>query len=243
MMMGSMRKDSVPPDMRAKGPEKHPFGVMERENTALIALDKDTKRLHLIVDMNRIGGKLFNVKMEYTYFAPRSGKNYLYEMVLIKWPDVSVGFQFLWAIASFPIEFRPQAEALAKECGLRIANGIPTIIDADGAHHFPLDGGTVFTLENITGHQVYKNDPDNQKRLREEESAACDAIISADRKKLHEEMAEQGYSEEQYTRILEHWDKGDEAYDEVPAMAKDGQHRHTTGARHKGGVRKLGDDK
>lgn len=241
MMMGSIRRDKVPDEMKRTGPEKHPFGVMERENSALIAQGKDTTKLHLIVDMNRIGGKLFNVKMEYTFFAPRSGKNYLYEMVLMKWPDPSFA-QFLWAICSFPIEFRPQAEAVAKECGLRLANGIPTIFDQDGAHHFPLDGETVFTLENITGHQVYDNDPKNQERLREEENAACDEIINADRKKLFDEMLDQGYAPDQIGRILAQWETGDENYDEIPLLAKDGQHRHGEKAR---GVkiRKLGDPK
>ena len=36
---------------------------------------------------------------------------------------------------------------MAKECGLRLANGVPTIFDGDGAHQFPLEGPTVFTLE------------------------------------------------------------------------------------------------
>jgi len=241
MMMGSMRKDKVPDDMKRTQPEQHPFTMEQRENSALIAQGKDTSKLHLIVDMNRIGGKLFNVKMEYTYFAPRSGKNYLYEMVLMKWPDPSFA-PFMWSICSFPISFRPQAEALAKECGLRLANGIPTIFMGDGAHHFPLDGETVFTLENITGHQVYNNDPENQARLRKEENDACDVIINADRKKLFDEMLDQGYAPDQIGRILAHWDTGDETYDEIPSMAKDGQHRHGNN-KERFKIRKLGDPK
>jgi len=105
-MMGSLRPDKVPGDMKINGPEKHPFGIAERENSAFIAQGKDTSKLHLIVDMNRIGGKLFNVKMEYTYFPPRSGKNYLYEMALLQWPRPDM---FMWAVSSFPIEFRQTA--------------------------------------------------------------------------------------------------------------------------------------
>lgn len=242
MMMASMRKDRVPEDMkRGDKPESHPFGIAERENTALIAQGKDTSKLHLIVDMNRIGARLFNTRMEYTYFAPRSGKNYLFEMVLIKWPRPDM---FMWSICSFPIEYRPQAEALAKECGLRLANGIPTIFDQDGAHHFPLDGETVFTLENVAGHKVYNNDEATKKQLQAEEDAACDAILTADRKKLFDEMLGQGYSPEQIGRILAHWDTGNEAYDEAPALARDGQHRHTGPRKTKGvKIRTLGEDK
>jgi len=215
--MGNIRKDKIPEGTKVIAP-----GIGERANSALAVQGKDTSKLHLIVDMGRIGAKLFNVKMEYTHFAPRSGKNNLFEFALMRWPDPQ---SFLWAIASFPIEYRPQAEAIAKECGLRLADGIPTIFDHKGAHQFPLEGPTVFTLENITGHQVYGNDKNAVDRLKKEEHDAIDAIIGADRAKLHAEMKGQGYTNEQISRILNHWESGNEEYDEIPA-ASDGQHRH-----------------
>ena len=140
--LGSIRKDNIPEGTKVD--TLHTPGISEHGQEALVVQGKDTSKLHLIVDTSRIGASLFNVKMEYTYFAPRSGKNYLFELVLMRWPDPNT---FLWAIASFPIEYRPQAEAMAKECGLRLANGVPTIFDGDGAHQFPLEGPTVFTLE------------------------------------------------------------------------------------------------
>lgn len=227
MMMGSIRPDKVPEGIKSIFDTEHPPGMASRDNAALKAQGEDGSRLHLIVDINRIGAKLFNVKMEYTYFAPRSGKNYLFEMVIIKWPHLkNMPPPFVWTVCSFPIEFKPQAEAVAKECGLRLADGIPTVFDGEGAHHFPMNGPTVFTLENVTGHRVYNNDPGEADRLRKEEDAACDAIINADRKKLREEMREAGYADDQITRILKHWEEGNEAYDEAPSNAKDGQHRH-----------------
>jgi len=219
--MGSIRKDKIPEGTKVD--TLHLPGIAERSNESLVVQGRDTSKLHLIVDMSRIGAGLFNVKMEYTYFAPRSGRNYLFEMVMMRWPDANT---FLWAIASFPIEYRPQAEAMAKECGLRLADGIPTIFDHKGAHQFPLEGPTVFTLENVNGHQVYGNDRDAVEKLKKEEHAAIDAIIGADRAKLHAEMKGQGYTDEQIKRILNHWESGDEAYDEPPAAASDGQHRH-----------------
>lgn len=219
--LGTIRKEKLPPGTKVEtliAP-----GISERDNSAFIQQGKDTSKLHLIVDTSRIGAGLFNVKMEYTYFAPRSGKNYLFEMVMMRWPDAN---SFLWTIASFPIEFRPQAEALAKECGLRFADGIPTVLNEDGAHQFPLEGPTVYTLENISGHQVYSNDRAKIESLKKEEHDAIDLIINADRAKLHAEMREQGYSDEQIERILMHWESGDDSYEESPAVATDGQHRH-----------------
>lgn len=220
--IGSIRKDKIPEGTKVE--TLYPAGIAVRSNDALIAQGKDTSKLHLIVEMGRIGAGLFNVKMEYTHFPPRSGKNNLFEMLLMQWPDPK---SFLWAISSFPIEYRPQAESIARECGLRLADGIPTIFNQDGAHQFPLEGPTVFTLENIKGHQVYGNDAKAHDKLKSEERLAIDAIVGADRTKLVSEMTHKGYSGDQIKRIFSRWEfDGNEEYDEAPAITKDGQHRH-----------------
>jgi hypothetical protein len=217
-----------------KKPEKS--GIKIQENDRLPDLGLDESRLHLIVDMSRVKSNLFATKMEYTYFPPRSGKNWQFEMVIIKWPmfgDDPLTKLFapppmLFAVMSFPIEYRPQADAFAKECGLRIADGIPTVISGGVIEHFPLNGKTVFTLENITGHQVYKNDRTKCEQLRQKEFAEVEKIIEADRQLLRQDMRDQGYSDAQIDRILAHWNEGDEEYEEKPERAPDGQHRHKT---------------
>jgi len=239
MIIGSTRSSKLPEEMKIKPgaaidprfiptvPDgATPFGVVERGNDAFIQQGNDISKLHLILDMQRIGGNLFCVKLEYTYFPPRSGRNKLFDMALLQWPNGD--FALKWAVLSFPLEYRPQAEALAKECGLRIADGVPHVFDAAGAHCFPLDGETVFTLENIHNHQTYANDPANYERLREEEFAATDAIFQADRVKLKQEFRDKGYADAQIDRILEHWDNGDEAYEEKPIQIRDGAHKHGT---------------
>jgi hypothetical protein len=208
--MGSIRKEKIP------GMKVDTIHI-EESNFVLAKRGEETNKLHLIVDMSRIGAGLFNVKMEYTYFAPRSGRNNLFELVLMKWPKPNALF---WSICSFPIEYRPQAELVAKECGLRLADGIPTIFDSDGAHQFPLDGPTVYTLENIFGHQAYDNDRNTYDKLKQEEHEAIDAIVNADRIKLFSEMIDQGYSPNQIDRILNHWESGDESYNEIPERHK-----------------------
>jgi hypothetical protein len=199
-----------------------PFGMAERPNTAFEEQGKDTSQLHLILDMTRIGGNLFGVKMEYTYFPPRSGKNHLFNLVLMRWPSNGI----MWSILSFPIEFKPQAEEIAKECGLRLADGVPHVFDNKGAHVFPLEGETVFTLENIHNHQVYSNDPQKHQRLKQEELAACDAILKADTAKLRQEYLAKGYTNKQIDEMLSHWEMGDEAFELPPMFVKDGSHKH-----------------
>ena len=222
-VLATIRRDKIPAGMKVE--TLYTPGIEESSHKALIAQGKDSSKLHLIVDMSRIGAGLFNVKIEYTYFPPRSGRNYLYEMTLMRWPDNQYG---VWAVSSFPIEFKPQAEAIAKECGLRIANGIPTIFEEGVALQFPMDGSTVFTLENIKGHQVYGNNSADYERLKAEEKRAIDAIIGSDRLKLAKEFLAKGYDPVQIERIISRWEHGDESYDEPPSNAKanDGQHRH-----------------
>jgi hypothetical protein len=217
--LGTIRSENIPPEIKLKKLS----GIEEIQFSKLIELGKDTSKLHLIVDMQRIGAGLFNVKMEYTHFPPRSEKNTLFEMVMLRWPTQN---DFLWAVSSFPIEYRSKAEEIAKECGLRIADGIPTVFNFDGAHQFPLSGSTAFTLENIAGHKVYNNDLDVTKKLKKQEHDQIDEIINADRIKIYEEMKEKGYSNEQIDRILSQWDEGNEEYDETPQILSDGQHRH-----------------
>lgn len=192
-----------------------PCGISEEDNESLKKRGKDETRLHLIVDLNRIGAKLFNVKLEHSFFPPRSGKNHLFEMAFLRWPD---SFGLSWVISSFPIEYRSHAEATANECGLRFADGIPIIIDHRGDHSFPLSGPTVFTLENIRGHQIYENG--SLKDLEKEEMDLVEQILASDRLKLYEEMTIQGYSLDQIDRIVTEWDSGDQNYDETPSLKK-----------------------
>lgn len=194
------------------------IGISEE---AVKKLGQDTSKLHLIFLLTRPGVRLFVTKMEYTYFAPRSGKNNLFDMILSRWPP---GMEMMYGICSFPIEYRPQAEALISECGLRLADGIPHMFGDGTVHEFPLDGETVFTLENMSGHSVYENQ--DEEALREAENAACDAIVMADRIKYTQELQSQGYTAEQIKRMYDHWEAGEVYYDEKPLGVKDGSHRH-----------------
>lgn len=191
-----------------------PYGLDAVDDEFLKKKGLDNSKLHLVADMNRVGVNVFNVKLEYTYFAPRSGKNDLFEMGLLRWPKNDNSF--FWIIASIPIEYRPQVENLLVDCGLRLVDGVPTILTNNGPHYFPMSGPTVFTLENVAGHPIYNNDFDEIERIKSQHRKEIDAIIDADRKKLFDEMWEKGYTKEQIVRIIRHWDSGNEQYDEPP---------------------------
>lgn len=187
--------------------------VLSPETASLFEkLSKDESRLHLIADCNRLGVSLFFITMEFTHFHPRRGNNKVFDICLFKWPDNA----FVWNIVSFPIEYKSKAEEILENCGLRIANGIPHLFDSDGAQIFPLDGKTVFTLENYTNHPCYSNDINIIKELREKEKAECNKILDKDRKEHIGELKEQGFLLEQIERMLGQWDKGNDKYEEIP---------------------------
>lgn len=211
MMIGSTRKDKLPKDNLVS--VLHPSEFTTVEIAALNKKGKDKDKLHLIMEMSRIGGGLFMVKLEYTHFPPRTEKNKLFEMALMEWPSKE---SLRWAIVSIPIEYKPDALKIAAECGLRFADGIPTLFGEGKAQQFPLDGETVFTIENMAGHKGYSNNPEVIKKLREEEDLACREIIEADQVKIKAEMIEEGYSLEQIERIFKEWETSNVSYDERP---------------------------
>jgi len=94
-------------------------GVTTLSDVQLYDYGSDESRLHLIVQATRSGCSLFSTRMEYTYFPPRSGKNCLFELTFVKWggKDALPAECLLFFVLSFPIEYRPQAEQVAKECG------------------------------------------------------------------------------------------------------------------------------
>lgn len=207
---------------------KTPFSE-SRPNEELATLGKDESQLHLIVDMTRLGAALFNVRTEYTHFPPRTPKNKLYNMRILKWPHLGTNApQFTFSIASIPLEFRPTADEIAKECGLRLANGVPVFVNAEGAHLFPMDGPTVFTLENVGGHDVYRNKPQEYMRIYNEERDEMERIFAADRQRMVAELRVQGFTGDQIERLLAEWANGNEDYDETPQHTPDGPHRHNT---------------
>ena len=213
--IGSTRKDKLPAGTIVS--TLHPSEYTEAEISALVQKGKEENKLHLIMQMGRNGGSLFLVKMEYGYFPPRTNRNQLFEMALLEWPMKD---SLRWSITSFPIEFKADAEKIAKECGLRFADGIPMLFGDGKVQQFPLEGKTVFTVENISGHKAYTNDPKILKQLQNEEDAACETIFKNDENRIKIEMARDGYSLEQIVRIFQKWDEGYAQYDEIPVGKK-----------------------
>jgi len=119
----------------------------------------------------RIGGKAFLTFMEDRHFSPLNGKlNALWTLFFLRWEGM------IFHVAVYPREYRRHAEQVCQELGLRLADGVPTILDGSGIKRFPLDQPNVWTFEHVPGHFVFKNNPVEGKTAEQYEDEACEKI-------------------------------------------------------------------
>jgi len=130
----------------------------------LVELGNDATKLHVVCIMMRTGAEYFYNHLEYTYFPPMTPTNDEYDYYMFKWQNI------IWVICSIPIEKKNLAEQSAKEAKMKLADGIPFMAgpavaatrpdafeehgEIDGLAWFPMNGDTVFTLENASDGDV-----------------------------------------------------------------------------------------
>jgi len=128
----------------------------------------------------RIGALSLLVFLEHRHFTPVPVPREDFQLLDIHWEGMRL------ALVIIPADKRSLADALIAELGLLAADGVPHVIDSAGAKHFPVDLPNLFTLENIDGHFVYRNDPTLNKTADDFEQEAVDAAIAASVEKLQQ---------------------------------------------------------
>jgi len=120
---------------------------------------------------------LFFTVLEYRHFPPDNRVlNDEFKLASIKWGDV------VWMFVRVPASYRPQVEAVAAEMGLRLGDGLPTMLGGpDGPQRFPIDGDNVYTLENVGGSQVYQWTPQERDLALKDELARIQRIVDTKR--------------------------------------------------------------
>ncbi len=88
--------------------------------------------------------------LEFHYYPVGTFANSFLHVRSIEWEGC------LWVVISIPQGDRKKMERVTQVNRLRIANGIPCIISSKGLSRLPVPTDHVFTLENISGHPVYK---------------------------------------------------------------------------------------
>ena len=122
---------------------------------------KDPKRINYVgaIQPPRPGVLLFSTLLEYTFFPPdKPEKSRLFSISFFKWGDVAPGFTMVWSVITIPKEFEQHAKVCADKAGMRIADGVPTMLGGSKRiEKFIIDSPNTWTLENEKGHPVYKN--------------------------------------------------------------------------------------
>ena len=153
----------------------------EMEENELQEMTKDESRFFIIGMLMpiRIGAALFGSLLEYRHYPPMTPSNDLFQLVMLNWQGI------FWGVISIPIEDRVYAERITKECGLKLAEGIPSVIDPTeekGVIFFPVtDSERILTLEYIDpSHIAYTNDQEAIENLITQESILINRVYNGE---------------------------------------------------------------
>lgn len=125
----------------------------------------------------RPGVRLCMVRMEYENYIPDTPSNDNFQLFLMKWQDMT------WALMGILAGDVDKLIKIAADCGVQIADGVPTVFSGDGVDVFPVRGGQVFSLENTKDHVVYQNDPNKLAILFEMENGTIEEILEDHRER------------------------------------------------------------
>lgn len=124
------------------------FEVSYREGAKTF---EDSTLIHYVGMTTRPGVKNCAETLEYSHYSPGTDKNADLTVHVLNWEGIK------WLIVSIPYDDRGLMKRCASACGLRVADGIPHLLTAQGARPFPFANDRIFTLENTPNHPVYKN--------------------------------------------------------------------------------------
>jgi hypothetical protein len=114
--------------------------------------------LAVVTHWQRPGASNFIVTLEHDHYEPATKRNALMRIFTSLWLDT------LWGVVLVPWNERELVKRHAKRCGLKLADGVPTLITVEQGRatpeFFPTgDHPHIFTLENRKGSPVYEMSP------------------------------------------------------------------------------------
>jgi hypothetical protein len=123
---------------------------------------RDDDRVFLIANAGRVAAAAFFAAIEWYWYAPKTPRNRFYDCYVTEWTDLR------WMVVAFPQGRLPAARRLAKQLGLRIADGVPTQLEKRNNALVPTffpgatlpngrDNLSMFAVENDKGSPVYRN--------------------------------------------------------------------------------------
>lgn len=96
-------------------------------------------RVFLTVGAGRVGGAAFIAAIEWYWYAPRTERSRFFDVWGVEWEGLS------WAVVSFPAGRLDAVRRLAKQLGLRLAQGVAAIVEAPP--HVKLQASRRYSVE------------------------------------------------------------------------------------------------
>jgi hypothetical protein len=139
----------------------------------------------------RPGSFALITSIEWFWFSPKKNLNHLFNLTIVKWEGLD------WLVTSIPKYKLQEVKKLAKQLGMRIADGVPMMIRTinpnekpdktyAGMGMFMFPGGRLngsdnkdmFTIENNTGSPIYANCEKSHQDIRSAEDEVNDGFIN-----------------------------------------------------------------
>ena len=102
----------------------------------------DPEQFYVVAMATRNGVHDFMHEVEFTLFAPDTPKNDLFELSTLVWKGM------LYLICGVPKEYGERLKVIARSQGMKVCDGVPTMMAQGEKTIFPLSGPNVWTLEN-----------------------------------------------------------------------------------------------
>lgn len=132
-------------------------GVVSSSWQELQDLARGARHLMIIFLMDRPGAQTFATQLEWQMYEPKTEANKLFHFYQTHWQDLE------YSIICVPWEHKQKIEEFAARLRMRLADGVPLLLDLEDGSvkptFFPVQGSTVWTLENIEGAPVYSMQP------------------------------------------------------------------------------------
>lgn len=147
--------------------------------------------VHLVSMVTRPGSYALITSIEWFWFSPKKDLNHLFNLTIVEWEELK------WLVTSIPRFKLKAAKKLAKQLGMRIADGAPMVMrlstpgdkpdrNLDGVGMFIFPGGIIngidnkdmFTIENDNGSPIYSNCQKSHQDIRSAENEINDGFIN-----------------------------------------------------------------
>ena len=147
--------------------------------------------IHLVSMTTRPGSYALISAIEWFWFSPKKNLNHLFNLTIVRWEGLD------WLVVSIPKHKLQAVKRLAKQLGMRIADGVPSLIrhmepdekpdrTLEGVGVFVFPGGILngsdnkymFTIENDSGSPIYTNSTKTHQDIRSAENEVNDGFVN-----------------------------------------------------------------